>query len=141
MLGVMFISGNGVPEDLNLGLHWLGRAAEGGDSYSEMILALIFADIPHPSPESAEAKYFMAMQREMGLGKPKGDKTSRELKMEAAQQGFAPARASLKSIEWLRQATAHGHSLAQFHIAIGFDPGDYEKSAAWYLKAANLGNI
>jgi len=61
--------------------------------------------------------------------------------MESAQQGFAPARTSLKSMEWLRQATAHGHSLAQYRIAIGFDPGDYEKSAAWYLKAANLGNI
>jgi TPR repeat protein len=134
VLGAMYITGRGVPEDRAEGIRWYRKAADQGHANAQNVLGDIFR---------SEGDDFVAQQ----------------WYRRAAEQGHAEAQFSLgnsygypgedsqlkedqdESIMWIRKAADQGHSDAQYTLALVLEgKAKYSESAKWYRRAADRGH-
>ena len=112
IIGVKYLTGEGVPQDYAKAEHWLERAAALGNSLAENSLG----DMYHK-----------------GLGVPKNDVQAAQWYLKAAEKGYSVAQFNLgiryvfgtgvkkdvfKAVEWLRKSAEQEHAEAQYHLAM-----------------------
>jgi TPR repeat protein len=112
--------------------------AKSGDREAQYRIALIYAD---PGYRSVS----------------KNDAASRQWMLESAEQGYAPAQATIgmmymgatgdygKANIWLRRAAEQGNADAQFWLGTGYEQGrfgttDYQQAFKWLREAAEQEN-
>ncbi|MCU0227743.1 MAG: sel1 repeat family protein [Bryobacterales bacterium] len=138
-LGVMYLRGEGVPEDPALALHWLQLAAEQGLAPAQHSLALLYFEGRGVARNSAvaanyfesaalqglaDAQFNLAVLYSRGDGVRQDEVLARFWHAKAAQQGLGDAQFALS------QMLAQGQG----------GPADPLEAAAWLRKAAATGN-
>jgi TPR repeat protein len=138
LLGLMYVEGQGVPQDDGEAVKWLRLAADQGH---------------------ANAQYNLGIMYEKGRGVPQeGGEAVKWLRL-AANQGHANAQYNLgfmyergrgvpqddgEAVKWLRLAADQGHAKAQYNLGIMYEKGrgvkqDDGEAVKWSRKAANQG--
>ena len=106
-----------------------------------------------------EAQYRLALHYEYPEQKsvPRNDAAAREWMLKSAEQGYAPAQATLGEMEsgasgdrgkaemWLRRAAEQGNTEGEFMLGAGYENGkfgrrDYQEAFKWLRKAAEKGH-
>ncbi len=139
-LGTIFVAGNGVPKNTELGIQWLQKAAEQG---------------------SIEALNNLACMYYMGNGVPKNSKLAFDWFHKAAKLGHAHSQHNIAqfyalgtgvsqdatlAVEWYKKAAEQGFVLSQFHLGIMYQEGqgisqDRAMAVHWFKKAAKQGDM
>ncbi len=130
-LGLMFATGNGVPQDPGVAAQWLIKSARQGDARAQYQLGLIYDQGKGIPPDPAQASLWY---------------------QQAAHQNHLNAQFALASIameqknyeqamQWYEQAALQGDSEAQYHIGqLYLDGKGVERSLihayAWFSIAA-----
>ena len=137
-LGVLYLLGRGVDQDLRQAATWVTRAAEQGH---------------------AAAQFRLGAMYDHGDGVDSDDGKAVAWTRKAAEQGHAEAQFRLgsmyesgdgvdpddgKAVAWTRKAAEQGHAEAQFQLGLRYDLGDgvdpdARKAVAWIRKAAEQG--
>ena len=134
-LGLMYVKGNGVPQDYTEAVKWFRKAVEQG---------------------YAPAQYNLGIAYQVGKGVPKNYAEAIQWYLKAAEQGHADAQNNLglmyqngegvmqdyaKTIKWWLKAAEQGHTDAQYNLGLIYSSGlqDYAEAARWFLKAAEQG--
>ena len=138
-LGVMYGTGQGVPEDDRQAAYWYRQAAEQGD---------------------ADAQNNLGFMYDHGEGVPEDDRQAVYWYRQAAEQGHAAAQYNLgfmydhgegvpeddrQAVYWYRQAAEHGDADAQNNLGLMYDhgegvPEDDRQAVYWYQQAAVQGD-
>lgn len=139
-LGVMLLSGMGVPADPIEGYQWIRMGADAGDPKSLFSCALLLR---------------------LGTGTPKDPALATSLMQKAADAGYVPALVAVaddrlsgengvaqdpkKAAELLLKAANAGHDGAAYRISVIYRKGSglpksQAKADEWLAKAARLGN-
>ena len=137
LLGEMYLTGRGTPQDDQRALQWFRKAAAQGEAIAENNVGVMY-------------------QGGRG-GLPQDDGQAVAWYRKAADQGFAPAQNNLgnmflngtgvskddrQAAGWFRKAAEQGHAPAQHNLAnmylngLGI-PRDDEQAVAWYRRAAD----
>jgi TPR repeat protein len=139
MLGELYDSGDGVPQDYAQAAFWYRKAAEQGD---------------------ADAQFNLGRLYHKGRGVPRDDTQSAFWFRKAAEQGNAEAQYLLglryalgddvaqdytQAAVWYRKAAEQGVAGAQFKLGLSYKDGrgvpqDDMQSAFWFRKAADRGD-
>ena len=137
-LGLMYATGQGVPEDDIEAVKWYRKAAEQGHEIAQSDLAMMYA---------------------MGEGVPENDAEAVKWFRMAADQGLAHAQYNLgimydvgegvpeddaEAAKWFRMAAQQGHASAQYNLGAMHAKGegvskDYVQAYAWFNVAAAQG--
>jgi len=137
-LGLMYMSGQGVPQDYSEAIKWYRKAADQGDS---------------------KAQYLLGASYDNGLGVPQDNAETMEWYRKAADQGLAQAQFNLGShyaggnsvddaaqaAKWWRKAADQGQVDAQFNLGVIYTqqgkgvPQDYVQALLWLNLAAAQG--
>jgi uncharacterized protein len=134
-LGLMYVKGNGVPQDYAEAAKWFRKAAEQG---------------------FAPAQYNLGIAYQVGKGVPRDYAETIKWYLKAAEQGHADAQNNLgliyqngegvmqdyaKTIKWWLKAAEQGHAYAQYNLGLIYSSGlrDNTEAARWFLKAAEQG--
>ena len=134
-LGLMYVKGNGVPQDYTEAAKWFRKAAEQG---------------------LARAQYNLGIIYQIGNGVPQDYAEAIKWYLKAAEQGHADAQNNLgfmyqngegvtqdyaKTVKWWLKAAEQGHAYAQYNLGLIYNSGlqDYTEAARWFLKAAEQG--
>ena len=139
ILGYMYDSGNGVPQDYTKAVEWYRKAAEQGYAVAQKNLGVMY---------------------EYGTGVPQDYTKAVELYRKTAERGYARAQCSLgvmyangtgvpqdytKAVEWFRKAAEQELADAQLNLGVMYAngygvPQSETKAVEWYRKAAEQGN-
>ncbi|KAI1293408.1 hypothetical protein EDD11_008424 [Mortierella claussenii] len=138
-LGVMYMSGESVPQDYSKAVKWYQKAA---------------------SQEHAGAQYNLGFMYGDGKGVPQDYSKAVEWYQKAASQGHVGAQYNLgvmymsgecvpqdypKAVEWYQKAANQGHAGAQYNLGFMYKDGkgvpqDCSKAVEWCQKAASQGH-
>ena len=139
ILGGMYVTGRGVPQDDAEAVAWYRRAAEQGHALAQSNLGAMY---------------------DQGRGVPQDDAEAVAWYRRAAEQGHALAQSNLgamydqgrgvpqddaEAVAWYRRAAEQGHALAQSNLGAMYDQGrgvpqDDAEAVAWYRRAAEQGH-
>ena len=139
ILGGMYVTGRGGPQDDAEAVAWYRRAAEQGH---------------------ARAQYNLGAMYDQGRGGPQDDAEAVAWYRRAAEQGHALAQSNLgamcdqgrggpqddaEAVAWYRRAAEQGDALAQSNLGAMYDQGrggpqDDAEAVAWYRRAAEQGH-
>ena len=153
-LGVLYLLGRGVDQDLRQAATWITRAAEQGQAAAQFRLGSMYnngegvdsddgkaVEWTRKAAEQghAEAQFRLGSMYESGDGVDPDDGKAVEWTRKAAEQGHAEAQFQLglrydlgdgvdpdarKAVAWIRKAAEQGHAKAQFHLGLEYDKGD-----------------
>ena len=138
-LGVMYLRGEGVPENNQEAVKWCRKAAEQGH---------------------AKAQFNLGFMYSTGKGVLEDDREAVKWFRKAAEQGYAPAQNNLgfmystgegvpqddkEAAKWYRKAAEQGHAKAQSNLGGKYArgegvPKDDKEAVKWYRKAAEQGH-
>ncbi|MEO5339819.1 MAG: DUF1566 domain-containing protein [Magnetococcus sp. MYC-9] len=138
-LGIGYLEGRGVTQDMAKAEHWLRKAAEQG---------------------SAKAQYRLARLYDKGQGVTQDLPGAAAWYRKAADQGLAVAQNNLgnfyrdgrgveqnheAAVTWYRKAASQGDGSAQVNLGLMYDSGlgvaqDKDQALFWYRKSAQQGN-
>jgi len=138
-LGLLYVQGQGVPQDYAKARHWWEKAAAQGNAKAQCNLGLLYVQ---------------------GLGVPQDYAKARHWWEQAAAQGHPVAEYSLgliyakghgvpqdyaKARHWWEKAAAQGYAQAQYNLGVMYDKGDgvpqdYAKAGQWWEQAAAQGH-
>ena len=119
-LASLYNNGQGVPQDYSQAAIWWRKAAEQGEANSQYYLGLAYYNGQGVPQDYTQAIVWIRKVAEQG----KGNEDSPDWIRRVKEQLCAKAR------DTLGQAYAYGHGV----------PQDYTQAAAWYRKAADLGD-
>jgi TPR repeat protein len=120
-LGVMYVYGNGVPQDYTEAVNWFRLAAEQGNAEAQFYLGYMYTDGEGVIQDYAEAVNWFRLAAEQGNAEARDD-----LIRLASEQGNAPAQYALGSMSadgdgviqdtfiahmWFNISAANGHEL------------------------------
>jgi TPR repeat protein len=120
-LGVMYVYGNGVPQDYTEAVNWVRLAAEQGNAEAQFYLGYMYTDGEGVIQDYAEAVNWFRLAAEQGNAEARDD-----LIRLASEQGNAPAQYALGSMSadgdgviqdtfiahmWFNISAANGHEL------------------------------
>ena len=138
-LGILYLTGRGVPTDLNEALKWLQKAADQGDAVAQTDIGFMY---------------------ENGQGVPKDYSQAIEWYQKAAKQGNHVAQTDIgfmykngqgvpqeysEAFRWYQKAADQGDAGAQCVIGYMYENGlgvdqDYAQALQWYQRAADQGD-
>ena len=138
-LGVMYLRGEGVPENNQEAAKWCRKAAEQGHAPAQNNLGFMYST---------------------GEGVPQDDKEAAKWYRKAAEQGHAKAQSNLggkyargegvpqddkEAAKWYRKAAEQGHAPAQNKLGFMYSRGEgvpenNQEAVKWYRKAAEQGD-
>jgi len=168
VIGNKFLSGNGVPKDINKAIECFRMSAEQGDVEAQYTLGLIFAFGNGVPVDGDEAKLWFRMASEQGYAEAQNKlglgcfndndftQAHRWFRM-AAEQGLAESQYlfgltdeivsgdKTKSQKWCRLAAEQGYAEAQYWVGHKYynsqnDTTDGELAESWFHKAAAQGH-
>ncbi len=153
-LGVMYASGEGVPEDDRETVKLIRRAAEQGNATAQNILGWMYSGgrgVPEDDREAvkwfrraaeqgdARAQFSLGLMYDNGEGVPEDDREAVKWFRRAAEQGDARAQFNLgvmyangegapeddrEAVKWFRRAAEQGITSAQFNLGVMYDIGE-----------------
>ncbi len=144
MLGVLYVRGEGVPQDRKEAMHFYQKAANKGDSLAMIKIGDLYATGVPQDYNQAISWYKKVVDKNdanlsdamYALSVTYGNKSlSSKDKINDANS----------SIEWYQKAANNGHIRAMRILAQNYKTGyrfdiDYGKAMEWYQKAADLGD-
>lgn len=139
LLGLMYLTGEGLPKDYASSLVWLRKAADLGHAKAQYFLGLVYAEGRGVQKDYVQATAWWAKaadkghadaQFHLGIAYEKGD-------------GVPENRA--QAVAWYRKAAQKGHTDAQYNLGFAYEAGegvlkDQIQAVAWYRKAAEQGH-
>gem|GEM_PF-1856880 len=139
-LGVLYLEGKGVSQDIEEGLKWLNASAEMGDANACFQLGMIYYD-----GRLAERDYEKALDWYL-----KAAQTERVRKGEGAIETIfgpaaVPGEVYTRTVGQIMKRNPHVIRDAQFYVGLMYETGrgteqDMEQSRNWYQKAADAGD-
>ncbi len=152
-LAMMYLYGQGVPQNYKGAFKWYTKAAEQGNAKAQFFLGGMYnfgygveQDYKQAvkwytkaaEQGDAEAQHFLSGMYSTGQGVPKDYRESIKWYTKAAEQGFAEAQYNLaimyhigrgvpqnykEAVKWYTKAAEQGHAKAQFNLAVRYDNG------------------
>jgi TPR repeat protein len=137
LLGDMYLTGQGVPQDDKQAVEWFRKAAEQGFAIAQNDLGFMYDN---------------------GRGVPHDDELALHWYRKSAEQGYAPAQNNLgrfysravpqddkRAVEWYRKAAVQGFSDAQYNLGVMYQfgrgvPRDDVLAYMLFSLAASSGN-
>ena len=121
LLGLMYVKGEGVPQDFKQGEYWWFLAAEQGHAQAQYNLGAMYAD----------GRGIPGIVGEQGR-RQKWGRRGRELDFKQA-------------VRWYRSAAEQGEAKAQFNLGVMYAEGqgvpqDFREAMEWYYLAAMQGD-
>jgi TPR repeat protein/DNA-binding IscR family transcriptional regulator len=166
-LGIMYSSGQGVPQDDAEAAKWYRRAAEQGEAFAQYNLGIMYdtgRGVQHDDGQAAKWYHRAAEQGDpdaqfnfgnmcwTGQGVPKDERQAVEWYRRSAEQGNVNAQYNLgcmskdqaEAVKWYLRAAEQGHADAQYNTACMYREGrgvseDVVEAAKWYRRAAEGG--
>ncbi len=137
-LGLMYASGQGVPQDYKEAVKWYSLAAEKGQADAQFFLGGMYdkgEGVPQDYKEAvkwyrlaagqgdSDAQFFLGLMYEYGQGVPQDYK---------------------EAVKWYRLAATHGYGAAQNRLGVMYEfgkgvPQDDKQAVKWYRLAAEQG--
>jgi TPR repeat protein len=139
VLGMMYYSGQKIPQDKALALKWFTKAAQ---------------------QDFSAAQYFLSLMYGLGDGVAQDDSTAVWWCRKAALQGHVDAQYSLgrmystgqgvkkddvRAVDWFSKAAEQGHADAQCDLGLMYNAGrgvsqDLNRATQWWVKASQQGH-
>ena len=153
-LGVMYSSGQGVPEDAPEAVRWFRAAAEQGNAIAQANLGLMYASGRGVTEDVSEAAFWLRLAAEQGdadsqvkLGiiyaTGRGPVVS-SMATVGLDRGTSLPKDAAEAVRWWRRAAEQGDARAQVNLGFMYAEGqgvpqDDLEAARWYRLAAEQG--
>ena len=139
ILGGMYVTGVGVPQDAAEAVAWYRRAAEQGYARAQYNLGVIYAEGVGGPQNAAEAVAWYRRAAEQGNARAQSN-----LGVMYAEGVGGPQDAA-EAVAWYRRAAEQGDASAQSNLGAMYDQGvgvpqDAAEAVAWYRRAAEQGD-
>jgi TPR repeat protein/uncharacterized RDD family membrane protein YckC len=137
-LGLLYLKGQGVPQDLTQALNWLQRAANQGDAVAQYTLGNMYLNAQGISQDYSHAFSWYQKAANQGNANAQNDVGSMYLTGQGVAKDYSQA------FKWYQKAANQGNPIAQYNIggmylkAQGVSR-DYTRAFSWYQKAADQG--
>jgi TPR repeat protein len=137
-VSLMYLQGNGAPQDSTEGLKWLRKAAEQGNAYAQGFLGFMYSVGGIVPKDGAEAVKWLRKAAEQGSARAQLSLGEQYCMGNGVKKDYAEA------VKWFRKAADQGDAMAQFDLGSRFFLGqgvrqDYREAYKWYRKAAEQG--
>ena len=138
-LGVMYATGEGVPQDNREAVKWSRMAAEQGDAGAQYNLGFSYYHGEGVLKASREAVKWFRMAAEQGEAKAQFNLGV----MYATGEGVP--QDDREAVKWSRMAAEQGEAKAQFNLGLAYATGegvpeDYREAVKWFRMAAEQGD-
>ena len=138
VLGLMYVNGEGVPEDARQAGYWWRKAAEQGLAEAQFNLGNRYAKGEGVPKDARQAVFWYRKAAEQGLTDAQLNLGNRYAKGEGVPED------DIQAVYWYRQAAEQGHAKAQFNLGLMYDKGegvpeDDVQAYAWINLAAAQG--
>ena len=139
ILGGMYVTGVGVPQDAAEAVAWYRRAAEQGYARAQYNLGVIYAEGVGGPQDAAEAVAWYRRAAEQGNARAQSN-----LGVMYAEGVGGPQDAA-EAVAWYRRAAEQGDARAQYNLGGMYRKGrgvpqDAAGAVAWYRRAAEQGH-
>jgi len=137
-LGLLYLKGQGVPQDLTEALHWLQRAAKQGDASAQYTVGNMYLNAQGVSQDYSQAFNWYQKAANQGDADAQNDVGSMYLTGQGVAKDYSQA------FKWYQKAANQGNPIAQYNIAGMYLKAqgvakDYNRAFTWYQKAADQG--
>lgn len=131
-LGLLYIRGRGVEQDLEEAAKWYRMAAEAGDASAQYELASMYFGNAIPTEDFTEAAALFKKSAEQGFTKAEVSLGTLYLRGDVYDVDYGEA------MKWYQRAAEHGSAEAQYNLGnmyiLGLDvPEDMVRGAMWVL--------
>ena len=138
LLGLMYIEGQGVPQNYDEAVKWLRLAADQGDANGQANLGVMYEKGRGVPQDYGEAVKWLRLAAEQGHAKAQSNLGVMYEKGRGVPQDYGEA------VKWLRLAAEQGNALAQTALAGMYEKGkgvpqNSGEAVNWYRKAADQG--
>jgi TPR repeat protein len=135
-LGVIYLTGDGVPKDDAEALKWMRKAADQDNALAERYLAEMYFKGRGVPPDVAEAAKWLRMAAEQG------DAESEHNLAVLYTQGLGVPRNLKEAANWMRKSAEQGLAAGQQGLGAFYEDGDgmhedQAEAARWYRKAVD----
>jgi uncharacterized protein len=135
-IGIMYIKGQGVPQDYAVGMRWLRIAADKGLAVAQNEVGILYQQGSGGGRNDAEAVKWFRLAAEQGLVVAQNNLANTYLLGRGVPQDYGEA------FKWYRLAADQSSSFAENVIGIAYEHGiyvaqDYAEAFRWYRRAAN----
>jgi uncharacterized protein len=135
-IGIMYIKGQGVPQDYALGMRWMRIAADKGLADAQNEVGLLYQRGLGAERNDAEAAKWFRLAADQGLVLAQNNLANTYLLGLGVPQDFGEA------FKWYHLAADQGSSYAENVIGVAYEHGlyvaqDYAEAFRWYRRAAN----
>lgn len=136
-IGLMYLNGYGVKQDVQQGISWIENSASPED--------MVFIAKLYESGDKVEKDFEKAASWYLSAAK-QGDVEGMVKTAEFYDLGKGWAKDKMEAFDWYLKAANRGNALAQYHVGIMYNNGsgtvkDVQKAKTWIKKAADNGNI
>lgn len=135
LLGIAFLNGEGVTQDISEAFRWILRAAEGGYHKAQFDVA----QLDHNAGNNLEAVKWYRLAAEQG-------NADAQFALGILHSfGQCVPKDSTEAVKWYRMAAEQGHPTAQNNLGVCYDhgdgvPEDKTEAVKWYRSAAENGD-
>ena len=138
-IGVMYASGQGVPQNYAEAVRWFRRAADHGEAQAQSNLGVMYERGQGVPQNYAEAVRWYRMAADQGDANAQTNLGTMYGRGQGVPQDYAEA------VRWHRMAADQGEALAQFNLGAMYHSGhgvsqNYAEALHWYRMAADQGN-
>jgi TPR repeat protein len=135
-LGVIYLTGDGVPKDDAEAVKWLRKAADQDSALAERYLAEMYFKGRGVSADNMEAAKLLRMAAEQG------DAQSEHNLAVLYTQGLGVPRNVKEAANWMRKAADQNYAAGQQGLGVLYEngdgvPADEAEAARWYRKAVD----
>ena len=139
IIGLMYASGQGVPQDYAEAVRWYRMAADQGEALAQFNLGAMYHSGHGISQNYAEALHWYRMAADQGNANAQWNLSVMYRRGQGVPQDDAEA------VRWSRRAAERGHASAQSYLGLMYELGrgvkqDHIEAVHWYRLAADQGN-
>jgi TPR repeat protein len=136
LLGSMYITGRGVPQDYSLGMRWMRIAADKGLADAQNEVGILYQRGWGVERNEAEAVKWFRLAADQSLVVAQNNLA------DAYVLGFGVPQDFGEALRWYRLAADQSSSYAENVIGVAYEHGlsvaqDYAEAFRWYRRAAN----
>ncbi len=139
-LGVIYSSGQGVPQDYAQAVAWYRKAAEQGLAPAQFNLGLLYLDGKGVRQDYTQAVVWFSKAAEQGVASAQFNLGFSYVHRHGVRQDYA------QGVAWYRKAAEQGNTDAEFNLGLLYldgkgVPQDSAQAVAWFRKGAEQGNV
>ena len=139
ILGGMYVTGVGVPQDDAEAVVWYRRAAEQGDANAQYNLGAMYAEGLGVPQNAAEAVAWYRRAAEQSHARAQNNLGA------MSAEGVGVPQDDAEAVAWYRRAAEQGDAAAQSNLGAMYDQGvgvpqDDAEAVAWYRRAVEQGD-